>query len=407
MNKSSKPDCIVNPATGRAVKSSGSLGKKILKQSLKKNTSIEHNCTINPKTDRAVRTDSKLGKILTKDLEKSPSKSESNVTIFLEDEQATSLQKKSYNNYTLDNRLDLYNDAVYYLDKISSKECLKNVSINDEKYMALSDKLILDKQIGTKSKNGSIFLSYILEVPELLVVSKLTNKSTDNYNEAIIMEDITNDLLIKKKTKHFPLLYSIHLCEDRNDKKSLVTVNELCNGDLKTLLNTDELYPMNEKLFFNLLFQVFVSLATYQNHFKSIHNDTHYGNFLYQHNNEKGHYKYEINNSIFYLKSCPYNIMLYDFGLSKNIKDENLYIKDYYRIMHAFIPESEGGWNKKLKAGELSAAALKIKQSLKDLPETFSFATILNLVLMEAPIDMFTTNIKNVKNLLNTEPYII
>lgn len=433
MNKSVKPDCIVNPATGRAVKLSGALGKKIMKENIKNNVVPVHDCVVNPATGRAVRKDTKLGKILTKELEQQPPESLPPTTIFVEEDQqppepqrqstkissiqpvsssssSVSVRQTSYHKYSLDNRLKKYNDAKVYLDQIDSKECIKNISINGVSYMALANKLILDKQIGTQSVYGSIYLSSIVNVPNLLVVSKLTNKAKGNIKEAIIMEQLTNDLLRTKKTKHFPLIYTSHLCEDNNDKKdrtSLVTVNELCNGDIKTLLANPDFYPINERLLFNILLQVFISLATYQNHFKSIHNDAHYGNFLYQENTETGYYKYKLNNNIFYLESCPYNIMLYDFGLSKVVMDEKLYIRDYYRIIHAFIPESEGGWNNLMKPSSLSASIIKIKDGLKALTGKFSFSTVLNLVLKHAPDNMFTNKPNKVSKIINDEPYII
>ncbi len=442
MNKSVKPDCIINPATGRAVRLSGALGKKIMKENIKNNVAPVHDCVVNPATGRAVRKNTKLGKILTKELEQKPPVLLPPVTIFVEEinqpspqpspqpppqppsvqrqssrvssiqpmtssSSTSSIRQDTYHKYSLNNRLKKYNDAKVYLDLIDSKECIRNISINGVSYMALSNKLILDKQIGTQSVYGAIYLSSIVNLPNLLVVSKLTNKARGNLKEAIIMEQLTNDLLRTKKTKHFPLIYTSHMCEDKNDKTSLVTVNELCNGDIKTLLANVNLYPISKHLLFNLLIQVFISLATYQSHFKSMHNDAHYGNFLYQENTEQGYYKYKINNNIFYLESCPYNIMLYDFGLSKEVKDEKLYIRDFYRIIHAFIPESQGGWNTVMEAGPLSASILKIKDGLKALTGRYSFTNILNLVLKQAPDNIFTNKANKVSKILNDEPYII
>jgi predicted unusual protein kinase regulating ubiquinone biosynthesis (AarF/ABC1/UbiB family) len=81
-----------------------------------------------------------------------------------------------------------------------------------------------------------------------------------------------------------------------------------------------------------------------------VHRDTHYGNFLYQTNTEKGYYHYIFNGKSYYLKSCPYNIMIYDFGFAR-LKDETrnskIYVyRDYAKIINAFIKKSSRGWNK-------------------------------------------------------------
>ena len=217
------------------------------------------------------------------------------------------------------------------------------------------------------------------------------------------MEILTNDLVKTKKTKHFPLIYTSHLCEDKDDKNSLVSVNELCDGDLKSLLNTSDLYLVKrfEELYFNLLIQIFISLATFQFKFNMIHNDAHYGNFLYQKNNEKGYYKYEISRTNFYLKSCPYNIMLYDFGLAKDVTHRSVYFEDYYRIINAFVPEIYGGWNEYLTDIDIASKMVAIKEELGQLNGTnarFSFADLLNIVLQYAPKNVYKNNASQIIN---------
>lgn len=53
--------CVVNPKTGRAVKKTSALGKKLLMSS---DITLTEDCVINPKTGRAVRKTSALGKKL-------------------------------------------------------------------------------------------------------------------------------------------------------------------------------------------------------------------------------------------------------------------------------------------------------------------------------------------------------
>jgi len=90
------------------------------------------------------------------------------------------------------------------------------------------------------------------------------------------------------------------------------------DGDLKMLMTQRELLKNNE-LIMNLLFQTFISIGTFHNIAGYVHRDTHHGNFLYQKNNDEGYYEYSLNGKSYYLKSCGYNIMIYDFGLSEEI----------------------------------------------------------------------------------------
>jgi hypothetical protein len=298
------------------------------------------------------------------------------------------------NQYTLKNRLRLYYKTKFYLNKIDKNE-------------------FLDKRIGSESENGSIYLSTIKNVPDLLVVSKVNNRDKSNLKEINIMNDLTENLVITEKTKHFPLIYSNHSCikKNINDMKSLLSVNELCNGDLKMLLDDTQIYKENEKILQNILFQVFISIATYQEYSKRIHDDCHYGNFLYQKNTEKGYYKYIYNNDIFYLETCPYNFMLYDFGITRKPKLPNsrFYFTDFYRIIHAFIPEDEGGWNIHLKNSKFINIVIDIKNNIREMlknKETYNFNKILKLMI---PIIKNICKKKLNKNdvLINNKPYII
>jgi hypothetical protein len=85
--------------------------------------------------------------------------------------------------------------------------------------------------------------------------------------------------------------------------------------------------------------------------FGYIHKDAHMGNFLYQNNSEyqeadNKYYHYDFDGISYYLKSCEYNIMIYDFGNSKNI-NKLLHSKDnitdiiVYRIRAGIIKDME------------------------------------------------------------------
>lgn len=319
------------------------------------------------------------------------------------------------NNNILNNRINYYKKIKTELDKINSNDCLHNIKINNIKFMTLSNILFLDKRIGTKSVYASVYLTSIKDMPDVLLVSKVTNRIKNNLNEITIMNNLTNELLITCKTKHFPFIYNSFICNKKKEtnKKSLISVNELCNGDLKMLLDDKHFYLINnnEKILSNIIFQIFISIATYQEYSKNIHNDCHYGNILYQYNNQNGYYKYLHNNKEFYLESCEYNMMLYDFGLSRKpiFFDYNAFYKDFYRIIHAFIPKSEGGWNIHIIKSNYTDKIIKIKNDIRYLlkhSNDYNFDTLINIL---EPIikDVYKPILNKNDKLLNSEPFII
>ena len=88
------------------------------------------------------------------------------------------------------------------------------------------------------------------------------------------------------------------------------------------------------------MFQCFISVGTFHNSVNNVHQDIHAGNFLWHTNNEKGYYHYIFNGKHFYLKSCKYNVMLYDFGYANVIRSKKSILKilaDYTEIITSFL----------------------------------------------------------------------
>jgi hypothetical protein len=152
----------------------------------------------------------------------------------------------------------------------------------------------------------------ITNAEQFLIASKVRkgyfNKNDD---ETKIMKRITEEIIEKGLSKHFIIMYKSTLCV--RGKIEIVDFNELCDGDVENLVKKDEVRSNNDTLF-NILFQCFISLATFNNMIGYTYDDAHSRNFLYQTNNEEGYYHYRFGDTSFYLKSCPYNICLYDFG---------------------------------------------------------------------------------------------
>ena len=323
----------------------------------------------------------------------------------------------SENKYSLDKRITLYNKAKIYLDKISEKECITRVKSGSKELMTLSNMLFMDKKIGTESAYGAIYLSSIKNVRDLLVVSKITPTTQDNLTEIIIMEKLTEKLVKTKQTKHFPLLYTSHICPDKKEKLALVSVNELCNGDLKMLVEDPSYEDMKPETIVNIMYQMLISLTTF-NYFGYKHNDTHWGNFLYQNNTEEGYYEYEYKGQSFYIPSCPYNIMLYDFGLSKKLKnpnDKECYM-EFVRPLSAFQPSYISGyvgWNSKTEKRDINELIDKIQSDLMNLSYFGGkntkdvFLVILSILKKYFGDMVYKTTLKGSDIILNDKPFKI
>ena len=223
---------------------------------------------------------------------------------------------------TLENRIDIYNIVNKKLIKIKQNECLKD----DPK--VLGDILTLSNDILGTGVAGKVYISKVKDT-KYEVVLKLMKKNIVNINEAKIMKNITEQILLEKHSKHFTLFYNYYECETTNDDSSLISVSELADGDLYKLLKNSEFFDNVDDAvnnLYNLLVQCIVSLGTFHN-FGYIHCDSHLKNFLYQTNNEyeKGYYKYKYDtDKTLYIKSCCYNIILTDFGFSELTKKTNM-----------------------------------------------------------------------------------
>jgi hypothetical protein len=426
-------DCIINPKTGRAVKKTSVLGKKLIKNADK---TLKEDCIINPKSGRAVRKDGVLGKKILAGMKPLKQKT-TNINEIEEEiiipppppkERTPVAPKKSkpttifiaedtsQNKYNLDRRIKLYNKAKIYLDKISEKECITRIKSGSKDLMTLSNMLFMDKRIGTESVYGAIYLSSVKNVPDLSVVSKITTKTKDNLTELIIMEELTEKLVKTKKTKHFPLLYTTHICPDKKEKLSVVSVNELCNGDLKMLVNDPSYNTMKPEIIVNIIYQILISLTTFNN-FGYIHNDTHWGNFLYQNNTEEGYYEYEYKGQSFWIPSCPYNIMLYDFGLSKKLKNPTKDVKcygEFLRPLYSFQPDGKSGWNEYATEKPLNIQLNRIQNRIMIRTKGFGgknkediFITLLKILDNEFDDMVYKTTLKGSDIILNDKPFII
>jgi len=382
---------------------------------------------------------------------KSSSKKSSSNSIFIEDYissdpnyqnlTATKISKflKSkliVDKYTLDNRVAYFDYIKKKLDKIKKDDCIdKKVYSHGEGY-TIRNILNIENDIGD-GFGGKVYRTSVKNAIGVFpIATKIMKKSDDNLYEVKLMSDITSDIIRKKKSKHFLIMYKSCLCEKKEYSKSrlsLVSVNEIANGDINMLINNrDVIY--NKELLYNILFQTFISIGTFNNLIAHVHGDCHGGNFLWHYNNEKGYYHYIFNGKNLYLKACKYNIMIYDYGFSKKIKKDNVkkIIEDYVLIIPEFLNQDyendrslSPNSNIKSELNEIIETLMNVYKTIdeegsKSSPENIQkhiFSIIINEVFKKYQFnDMFITDFdsdkssksfKRPRNIINKKPYYI
>ena len=267
------------------------------------------------------------------------------------------------------------------------KSCLikddKNYKVNNN-----TKELILSKKEGAsdsdfgdifstkykiKSLEKSNFVEYEYEIISKLMKPAKTLLSDDSFEPVILegnfydnrnneieknlMITITKDITSNKTSKHFLLMYFHSICDDtlkpipklQDDLPvSIVMYTEPATGDIRHLFENSSFdsegkntLDLDDDIILNILIQAIISIGTFHNTYKYIHSDCHMGNFLYQNNSEKkqtGYYSYSLGKTNQYsLKSCDYNIMIYDFGKSIKINMDIDIKFELYAITNAII----------------------------------------------------------------------
>ena len=337
------------------------------------------------------------------------------------------------NKFNLKNRINRYNLLKERLSLIKDNDCLEKKTFNGFDGYTIKNIINLEKKIGSKSKYGAIYLT---SIPNFLgifpIAAKVMKYDDDNINEINIMTKITNDILLKRLSRHFLMIYKSCLCSKRIlARLKLISINELADGDLKMLINKTEILA-DKELLFNLLFQTYISIATFHNVAGYVHGDSHFGNYLYQLNNEIGYYHYICDGKDYYLKSCKYNIIIFDYGfatkINANMKDKNIVkedsrnlSEDYTRIIFAFMNKKTGwGFYPNLPIKNINDQILEIHNLIDNNTKLELSSTITNKIpyskrlinyiikeifLKYSPTDMFITN--RPSNVLNEVPFRI
>ena len=309
------------------------------------------------------------------------------------------------------NRISNYKKQLKYLKNIASYQCLNVLKKNGfYEYNLSKGKIILKKQIGSKSKYGVIFLTKNTN-NETMYAVKLTPQSIKHFNELQIAKKLSN-VALSDKNPHFLLVYKYIFCNDISNinvptiiKKQTyyICVNELADGNLKNLLD----FNKDPQLLLNAYQQILISILSF--HFFTnnyYHHDCHYKNFLFHRIKPGGYFHYKIYNKDIYIENMGYVWMIWDFGLVKTNTGiyKNNQLEDYFRLNNMFRDYMH--YN---QISLINDYVLKLNDLEKIFVELVgnSDKKLFEKYLFNMP-KLFTFNIdKTVNKIVNKKPYII
>jgi hypothetical protein len=299
--------------------------------------------------------------------------------------------------YTHEKRIKYYQYIVKHLAPLNTKACVesKQIVTNGKTVFngySIQDKIYLDKQIGSASKYGVIYKTFIKGTFGGAPIATKIMKALKSNKKEIDITILTSDKLAQNQlSRHFLFTYKYFQCfhkvasatattgtaasgpdgtttiEAIIKSNYFISLNEMAHGDLKMLCHDTKILEDNE-LLLNLSCQCMIALASFHN-LDYLHRDAHWGNFLYHKTQDDKSkklqlYHYIICGKDYYLPACGYTIMLHDFGkalhiptekqalLGRNTReiDADRYIieksiSDYTRILHAFMSQDAGGWS--------------------------------------------------------------
>ena len=119
--------------------------------------------------------------------------------------------------HSLINRIKNYNAIRSQLSQLKEEECLeKKIFANGAEGYTVRNIINLEKRMGSKSRNSSIYLTSISGVPKTNpIVAKVMLYNTNNILETDLMTMITNSIILKSIAKHFLMTYGDCVCVKR------------------------------------------------------------------------------------------------------------------------------------------------------------------------------------------------
>ena len=341
----------------------------------------------------------------------------------------------------------------------------------------IGNRIILDKQIGNNSAYGSIFLShyrfenkaYNKQFGKLFkFATKIADGSkVKNVIEYNILKDLTA-IVIKKECPHFPISFGKLTCNKQLDNKLsnsyksdevnsfdkqgsssfkslledmpkniygisnlIISLNELADNDCNNFI---KIYYKDNKIIWNAIVQIFLSIMFFHKYINAFHRDGHSGNFLYHETIPGGYYHYNIYGVDFYLENIGFLWVIWDFGLVKPFPNSKLINNNKYGISNStttinidyFKILKDGFRHKNILGGvddkymfsdninffidEIFSVLLldeyRLNTDINDLPSLNK--ELINKLVSNLPYNTFKTEINSNDIIINVnKPYII
>lgn len=255
-------------------------------------------------------------------------------------------------------RAHMYEVVSRYIEQIPS--CLSR-EIDDDSgktTVFLGSTVDLTTPMGSPSNYGVVYLSSGKGFGRLLkVATKVTALNSDTQQEAFYL-GFLRKFVLNNEFPHFPIMYDSKICakplctpRDAVTCPSrflmdpyMIIMNELADGDLKGWL---EEAPHTVEEVTSAMFQIIMTLFKFAE-LGYVHNDAHWGNFLYHKVKPGGYWWYQVDGQDFYIRNTGQMWVLWDFGMVEDVyqrtHNDRIDNTDVMRITHAFMRRAWDGW---------------------------------------------------------------
>jgi hypothetical protein len=320
----------INPINGRKINS------KVLKGVYKE---LLDKCNKLNKTEKAKKERKELlGTAITESL-----------SIFSNSQKMNNIQSRNHFAKVIRKYVDMVSPCIVSsTDKENTLSLITHTSNNDK----IKDKIYFNKQIGSTSKYGIVFINTGTgDGNKLKFSAKITS---DRFREEIYLLKKMSLLAEKGYSPNMPITFKVLHCklEDIVKKEEdfgdliphkiikngnyYVILNELANGDMHDFFK--KIYLQEE--YESVILQLLLSLRVFHIYTRYNHNDTHLGNFLYHKIEKGGYWWYKYENLDIYVPNTGYLVILWDPGSATRISalnSEYSEIKDYKRVINLII----------------------------------------------------------------------
>jgi hypothetical protein len=256
----------------------------------------------------------------------------------------------------INERYQRYDTIHKLVSKIPNNNCI-NYNQTNKTYTIgthATGIINLESRIGSSSVFGVIYKSNLLfdnEPSQNVIAIKISANIQGNIDEINISNNITQNILVNNKSRHFVWYYNkTFLCTDHNvlstlrnpikkigeiTKGMLISLYERVSGDIRNFI-TIRRENADDNFMKNIITQCILSIATFHS-MGYVHLDCHSGNFLYIEHNDiipNGFYHYNIYDHDYYLQDIGISVLLHDFGRAKsNTRGVFSITRDYENIL--------------------------------------------------------------------------